>query len=80
MPLSLMILLALFAVQRFGTASVAAFFGPITAFWFVVMAVSSLMRVRDDLSVLAAIETVHGLSFLVDHRTAGTSALGAVFL
>ncbi len=33
-PLSLVILITLFAVQRFGTASVATFFGPITAFWF----------------------------------------------
>jgi len=38
-PLSLAILIVLFAVQRFGTAGVAAFFGPTTAFWFLVMAI-----------------------------------------
>jgi KUP system potassium uptake protein len=79
-PISLAILIALFAVQRFGTASVAAWFGPITAFWFLVMAVGGLMHIWDDLGILAAINPVHGFSFLVNHGTAGLLALGAVFL
>ncbi|WP_114949068.1 potassium transporter Kup [Microvirga calopogonii] len=79
-PLSLVILITLFAVQRFGTASVAAWFGPITAFWFVVMALGGLMHIRDDLSILAAINPVHGLGFVANHGTAGLLALGAVFL
>ena len=79
-PLSLVILITLFAVQRFGTASVASFFGPVTAFWFLVMALGGLMHIRDDLSILAAINPVHGLSFLGNHGTAGLLALGAVFL
>ena len=79
-PFSLVILITLFAVQRFGTASVASFFGPITAFWFLVMALGGLMHIRDDLSILAALNPVHGLSFLLNHGTAGLLALGAVFL
>ncbi len=79
-PLSLAILISLFAVQRFGTAGVAKFFGPITTFWFLVMALGGLMHIRDDLTILAAINPVHGLSFLADHGTAGLLALGAVFL
>lgn len=79
-PLSLVILITLFAVQRFGTASVAAWFGPITTFWFLVMALGGLMHIRDDLSILAAINPVHGFSFLLNHGTAGLLALGAVFL
>lgn len=79
-PLSLAILITLFAVQRFGTASVASFFGPITAFWFLVMAVGGLMHIRDDFSILGAINPVHGLSFLLNHGAAGLLALGAVFL
>jgi KUP system potassium uptake protein len=78
--LSLLILISLFAVQRFGTASVAAFFGPVTTFWFLVMALGGLMHIRDDLSILAAINPVHGLGFLARHGTAGLFALGAVFL
>jgi KUP system potassium uptake protein len=79
-PLSLAILISLFAVQRFGTARVAAFFGPVTAFWFAVMGLGGLMHILDDLGILAAINPVHGLSFLVNHGTAGLLALGAVFL
>jgi KUP system potassium uptake protein len=79
-PLSLVILISLFAVQRFGTASVAAWFGPITAFWFLVMAVGGLMHIWDDLSILAVINPVYGRSFLLNHGTAGLLALGAVFL
>ena len=79
-PLSLAILIALFAVQRFGTAGVASFFGPITVFWFLAMAGGGLMHIRDDLSIFAAVNPAHGLGFLASHGTAGLLALGAVFL
>jgi KUP system potassium uptake protein len=79
-PISLVILITLFAVQRFGTASVAAWFGPITAFWFLVMAVGGLSHIVDAPGILAAINPVHGLGFLISHGTAGLFALGAVFL
>jgi KUP system potassium uptake protein len=78
--LSLAILIALFAVQRFGTASVAAFFGPITTFWFLVMALGGAMHIRDELGIFAAINPARGLGFLASHGTAGLLALGAVFL
>jgi KUP system potassium uptake protein len=79
-PLSLVILIALFAVQRFGTASVATFFGPVTAFWFAVMGFGGLMHILDDPGIVGAINPIHGLSFLIHHDTAGLFALGAVFL
>src|SRR5215218_321983 len=55
LPLSLAILVALFAVQGRGTAAVAAWFGPITAAWFVAMAVGGLAHLADDPSILAAV-------------------------
>ena len=79
-PLSLVILIGLFAVQRHGTARVATFFGPITAFWFAVMGIGGLMHILDDPGIIGAINPLHGLSFLVNHGTAGLFALGAVFL
>ena len=79
-PLSLAILVGLFAVQSHGTARVAAFFGPITAFWFAVMGLGGLMHILDDPGIIGAINPVHGLSFLIHHGTAGLFALGAVFL
>ena len=79
-PLSLGILISLFAVQRFGTAKVAAFFGPITAFWFIVMAGGGLGHFFDELSIITAVNPAHGVSFLLNHGWAGALALGAVFL
>ncbi|MPR11179.1 potassium transporter Kup [Microvirga tunisiensis] len=79
-PLSLAIMLGLFAVQSHGTARVAAWFGPITAVWFALMAVGGLRHIADDPSILAAISPTYGIAFLATHGTAGLLALGAVFL
>ncbi len=70
LPLSLAILIGLFAVQSHGTARVATFFGPITAFWFVVMALGGLSHLADDLSILAAFNPAYGVSFLLNHAPA----------
>ncbi len=48
LPLSLVILIGLFAVQSHGTARVAAWFGPITAVWFVLMALGGLHHIADE--------------------------------
>ncbi|GJD70009.1 potassium transporter Kup [Methylobacterium gnaphalii] len=80
LPVSLAILVGLFAVQSHGTARVAFFFGPITAFWFSVMALGGLSHLVEDLSILAALNPAHGIGFLLSHGTAGLLALGAVFL
>lgn len=80
LPISLAILISLFALQSYGTARVATFFGPITAFWFVAMALGGLGHLADDPSILGAFNPTHGISFLLNHGTAGLLALGAVFL
>lgn len=80
LPLSVAILAALFLVQHHGTASVAAWFGPITAFWFVAMAAGGLLNLADDWTIVAAINPLHGVRFLLEHGHAGLLALGAVFL
>jgi KUP system potassium uptake protein len=79
-PLSLLILIGLFAVQSRGTASVAAWFGPITGVWFVLMALGGILHIADDPSILAAISPTYGIAFLASHGMAGLLALGAVFL
>ena len=66
-PITVAILLGLFAVQRQGTGRVAALFGPITAFWFLVMAGLGLLHLSDDLGVLAAFSPHHAFGFLVTH-------------
>jgi KUP system potassium uptake protein len=80
LPISLVILVALFAVQSRGTAAVAFVFGPITAVWFVAMAIGGLLHLADDPSIIGALSPLHGVSFLLNHGVAGLFALGAVFL
>jgi KUP system potassium uptake protein len=80
LPLTLVILVALFAVQSRGTAKVSAFFGPITVVWFIVIAIAGGVHVFDDPGVFAAINPVHALSFLLGNGMLGLVTLGAVFL
>ena len=79
-PLSVLILFALFAVQSRGTARIAAFFGPITLVWFVVLAIGGTWHIAQNLTVLAAFNPLHGVSFLFSHGYIGLLTLGAVFL
>ncbi len=80
LPLSLLILVGLFAVQSHGTARVATWFGPITGLWFVLMAIGGIVHIWDHPGILLAISPVHGMAFLSSHGWAGLFALGAVFL
>jgi KUP system potassium uptake protein len=80
LPITVIILIALFAVQRRGTARVAAFFGPVMTLWFVAIAVAGAMHVRDDLAVFAAVNPAYAISFVSMHGHIGLITLGAVFL
>ena len=79
-PLTVVILIVLFAVQSRGTASIAALFGPITLIWFFAIAAAGLWHIGQNPRVLLAFSPVHGLSFLSNHGTVGLLTLGAVFL
>ena len=78
--ISLAIIIALFAVQSRGTASVAKFFGPITLLWFAALAVSGVANIQANLQVLYAFNPVYAVSFLSTHGMIGLVTLGAVFL
>ena len=80
MPLAVLILIALFAVQSRGTARVAALFGPVMTLWFLSIAAAGLMHMRDNPLVLAALDPTHGVRFLLDHGHIGLVTLGLVFL
>jgi KUP system potassium uptake protein len=79
-PLTVMILVLLFAVQSKGTALVASAFGPVMLIWFTVLAVLGVIHIADDPSVLAAINPYYAFQFLLSHGTIGLVTLGAVFL
>jgi KUP system potassium uptake protein len=80
MPLAVIILFALFAVQSHGTAKVAQYFGPIMLLWFAALAVGGLVHVVNEPRVLLAISPVYGVVFVTTHGLVGLSVMGAVFL
>jgi KUP system potassium uptake protein len=79
-PLTVVILLALFAVQSRGTARVAAFFGPIMCVWFGVIAIAAIPPLVRQPEVLLALNPLHAVSFMLHHGIIGFVTLGAVFL
>jgi len=79
-PVTVLILVVLFSVQSSGTARVASAFGPVMVVWFASLAVMGLVHISDDPSVLAAINPVYAVQFLLSHGTVGLVTLGAVFL
>ena len=79
-PIALVVLIALFSFQRTGTQRVSAFFGPITALWFLVLAVAGIGGIMRDPSVLLAFSPHYAIMFLATHEIVGFITLGAVFL
>nr|WP_245515810.1 potassium transporter Kup [Oharaeibacter diazotrophicus] len=79
-PITIVILIVLFAVQSFGTGRVAALFGPITAFWFLCMAVSGAVHVSDDPAILMALNPLSAVEFVIEHRFMALIVIGSVFL
>ena len=78
--ITLVILVGLFAAQRFGTATVGRAFGPLTLLWFVVIGSLGLASIIETPQVLNALNPLHGVRFLLHHGAGGFVALGAVFL
>jgi KUP system potassium uptake protein len=79
-PLTVVILLVLFAVQSRGTARVAAFFGPVMCIWFAVIAIAAIPPIMRHPEVLFALNPVHAVWFMIHHGVIGFVTLGAVFL
>ncbi|MBK9266445.1 MAG: potassium transporter Kup [Polyangiaceae bacterium] len=79
-PLTVFILLALFLMQKHGTAGIGKVFGPITLLWFVTIAILGIRWIVVHPSVLAAVNPVHAITFFMAHRLHGFLLLGAVVL
>ncbi len=80
MPIALTILIALFAVQRYGTAQVGRFFGPIILLWFVVIAAVGVFQILQHPGILAAFNPMHAVSFLIDRGPGVLIVVGALVL
>ncbi|MFO0996364.1 MAG: potassium transporter Kup [Alphaproteobacteria bacterium] len=79
-PLTLVVLFALFAIQSRGTGVVGRLFGPVMVLWFVVLALLGAIAIARQPQVLGAIDPRHAIEFGVSHRWHTFAALGAVML
>ena len=79
-PISLLVLVLLFAVQRFGTAAVGRVFGPVLTLWFVTLAVTGALHVAQQPAILAALNPLQAWHFLLDRGWHVFAALGAIVL
>ena len=80
LPLTIAVLVALFAVQSHGTGRVAALFGPIMVVWFLVLAVSGAAHIVDYPGIIYALNPYYAVEFMVGNPTIGLVTLAAVFL
>lgn len=79
-PITVVILFLLFAFQNRGTGKVGNIFGPITLVWFLALAILGVRGIMMNPSVLHAINPLHAMRFLFEHRMHSAGVLGSVFL
>ena len=79
-PITIVLLVGLFMVQRHGTASVGGLFGPVMALWFAVIAALGLVEIFDQPEILLALNPYYGIRLLLADPTRGLFILGAVVL
>ena len=79
-PITLAILVVLFAVQYRGTSVMGRVFGPVMLLWFTVIGVAGLWQVLQNPQVLAALDPSQAIGFLLTHPAQSLAVLGAVFL
>ncbi|HEY2160382.1 MAG TPA: potassium transporter Kup [Solirubrobacteraceae bacterium] len=79
-PITVAVLIALFAIQRFGTQLVGGLFGPVMAIWFAVLALIGVVELAQYPSIIRALSPSYALEFLFNDSRVAFIALGAVVL
>ena len=79
-PLTCIILIALFAIQRRGTGNVGRLFGPVMVIWFITLAALGIWHILERPEVLVAILPNHAINFFTRHGWHGFLILGSVVL
>src|SRR4051794_19426875 len=80
LPITLVVLTMLFAIQRFGTGAVGRLFGPVMAVWFSVLAIAGIGQVAGDPAIVKALSPTYGIAFFADHFAIAFGALASVGL
>ena len=79
-PLTIAVLVGLFALQRRGTEAIGALFGPVTVAWFAAIALLGVPAIARSPEILAAVDPRHAVRFFADNGRHGFLVMGAVFL
>src|SRR5262247_3757559 len=79
-PIAVVVLVALFALQASGTAAVGRLFGPVTMIWFLALGAAGIHGIFQHPEILLALNPVHALAFVTSHGYASFIVLGAVVL
>jgi KUP system potassium uptake protein len=79
-PIALAVLVLLFFMQRWGTNFVGKFFGPIIVVWFVILGLTGIEQIVQTPEILAALNPLHGINFLLDRGPFVLAAVGAIVL
>ena len=80
LPVSVVILVALFWAQSRGTDRISKYFGPVMVVWFFVLFIGGVAHIGDDLRVLQAINPLRGIQYVLSHGLEGLVVMGLVFL
>jgi len=79
-PVTMLLIFGLFAIERHGTDAIGRLFGPVMVLWFVVIGLLGLLALLKNFSVLMAFDPRFGVRFILDHPGVSTAVLGAVVL
>jgi KUP system potassium uptake protein len=77
---AIFVLILLFIVQRRGTEAVGKFFGPIIGIWFVVLGITGVLQILEAPAILAALNPLFAIQFLIDRGPMVLAAVGAIVL
>ena len=80
LPIAMVVLIGLFAMQHFGTGGIGHLFGPIMLIWFAILFLLGVRQIVQQPEVLMALSPQHAFAFAMRHKTGAFVALGAVTL
>jgi len=79
-PITIAVLIGLYMLQRHGTAGIGRWFAPVMTVWFLTLAVLGVIHIMAAPQILAALNPLHALQFMIDNKFTAFVALGAVVL
>src|SRR5207247_8917835 len=79
-PIAVVIMLVLFGIQKRGTATIGAMFGPVMCIWFATLAVLGVLEIATRPAVIAALNPIYAIGFFASDPGAAFLAMGAVVL